>query len=223
MIRNLRAYARTCGALYLVIFVAALFGEVFVSGSLVVGGDAVATAGRLAASEQLWRFGIGAQAVTLVCDVAVAGLLYVLLKPAGKNIALLAAFFRLTYVAVYAPAVLANLMALRFAQAHAVESSMFAVRAHDMAFALSLLFFGVHLVLAGYLIGRAPIAVPWLAVALEVTGVCYIVNTFSILVAPALHAVLYPWILLPAFFGEVGLTFWLLFTRRFSVANLTQP
>ena len=98
---------------------------------------------------------------------------------------------------------------------------MFAIRVHDVAFSLSLLFFGLHLVLAGYLISRPPIAVLWLAIVLEITGVCYLVNTLSALVAPPVHAVLYPWVLLPAFFGEIGLTFWLLFTRRFSAADQT--
>lgn len=219
MVPTYRTYARTAGALYLAIFVAALFGEVFVSGALVVDGDAIATAGKIVGSEQLWRLGIGAQAITLVCDVAVAWLLYVLLKPAGKDLALLAAFFRLTYVAVYAPAVVANAAALRLAKAHVSQAATYALHAHDAAFTLSLIFFGIHLALVGYLIARPPIGVQWLAIALEVTGVCYVVNSFLVFVAPSVSAVLFPWILLPPFVGELGLTFWLLFTRRFSEAT----
>lgn len=211
MIERGRVYARLGGAMYLVIFMAALFGEVFVSGALIVDGDAAATAARIVGSEQLWRFAVGAQAVTLVCDATVAWLLYVLLKAAGKNIALLAAYFRLTYVAIYAPAVLANIMALRLAKAGHDEAVMLALHFHDMAFFLSLLFFGLHIVLIGYLIGRAPFSVRWLAIALEIAGICYVANTAAALVAPSLNAIVNPWIMLPPFCAELALAFWLLF------------
>lgn len=214
MLKSARHYAHFGGALYLAIFAAALFGEVFVSGALIVDGDPVATAGKIAASEQLWRFGVGAQALTLICDVGIAWILYVLLKSVDTNISLLAAFFRLTYVAVYAPAVLANIAALRFAQSQAAEGVISALRVHDMSFTLSLIFFGVHLLLVGYLMGRSPISVAWLAVALEIAGACYLINSFAVVVMPSLHATLFPWILLPPFVGELGLAFWLLFTRR---------
>lgn len=219
MIEDGRAYARLGGALYVAIFMAALFGEVYVSGALVVDGDAAATAAKLVGSEQLWRLGIGAQALTLVLDATVAWLLYVLLRPAGKNVALLAAYFRLTYVALYAPAVLANITALRLAKTHHAEAAMVALHVHDMAFFLSLVFFGLHIVLVGYLIGRSPFGIRWLAIALEIAGVCYLADSASALVAPAVNAAVNPWIILPPFFAELALAFWLLFTRRFSLAS----
>lgn len=96
---------------------------------------------------------------------------------------------------------------------------MAAVRAHDPAWAISLVFFGANLALVGYLIARSPVGVRWLAVILEIAGGCYIVNSFTIFIAPPLHALIYPWVLLPPFAGEVGLTLWLVFTRRFNGAT----
>lgn len=216
MVESARVYARTCGWIYVLIFVAALFGEVFVDGRLVVDGDAGATAAKIAGSEQLWRAGSFAQSVTLLCDVAVAWLLYVLLAPVNRNLSLLAAMFRLTYVPVYAFAVLSHWAALPFAKNNLPEAAMFALREHNSAFAISLLFFGTNLFLVGYLIARPPIAVRWLGIALEVTGVCYVLNTSTLLVVPPIHAFLYPWILLPPFFGELSLCIWLLVTNRFN-------
>lgn len=210
-----RVYARMCGFIYVLIFLASSI-VFFAAGRLVVEGDAVKTASNILAFEQLWRAGFSAEIFTMLCDVAVAWLLYVLLAPVNQSYALLAAFFRLTYVAVYAQAVLANVVVLPLLHQHLREAAMLAVRIHGPAFALSLVFFGANLALAGYLIGRAPVGVRWLSVALELAGAAYILNSFAIFIAPPVHAVIYPWILLPPFVGELSLTFWLLFTPRFN-------
>ena len=215
MTQELRVYARTCGFIYVLVFLAA-FVSFGLAGRLVVEGNAAATAQKIIASEELWRAGYSAEIFTMLCDVAIAWLLYVLLAPVNRNLALLAAFFRTTYVAAYAPAVLANVMVLPLLHQHLPEAAMLSVRTHDPAFAISLVFFGANLALVGYLIAREPVRVGWLAIALEVAGACYIINSFTIFLAPAVHALIYPWILLPPFVGEVGLTFWLLFTRRFN-------
>lgn len=215
MPQEARVYARTCGFIYVLIFLSA-FVSVGLAGRLVVEGDAPATASKILASEQIWRAGYAAEILTMLCDVTIAWLLYVLLAQVNRHLALLAAFFRLTYVAGYIPAVLANVMVLPLLHQHLQQAALFAVRTHDPAWSISLVFFGANLVLVGYLIGRAPVDVRWLAVALELAGACYIVNSFTIFIAPAVHALIYPWILLPPFVGEVGLTCWLLFTRRFN-------
>ena len=221
MAKDARLYARACGLIYILIFLSA-FVSVGLAGRLVVEGDAPGTAAKILASEQLWRAGYSAEIFTMLCDVAIAWLLYVLLSPVNRNVALLAAFFRLTYVAGYVPAVLANVMVVPLLHQHLQQAAMFAIRTHDPAWSISLVFFGANLALVGYLIARAPVRVRWLAVALEAAGACYIVNSFTIFITPPLHALIYPWILLPPFVGELSLTFWLLFTRRFSGVPLEE-
>ena len=107
-----QTYARTGGALYLFIVVAALFAEVYVRGGLIAPGDAAATAHNIQGSETLFRVGLAGEMLTCVCDVALAMILYVLLKPVSKNLALLGAFFRVTFVAVYSVAKLFEVAAL---------------------------------------------------------------------------------------------------------------
>lgn len=94
--------ARTAGLLYLVIIVLGLMGELVVRSSIVSPGDATATAANIAASGGLFRVGFLADSVMFLCDVALAVLLYVLLKPISKTIALMAMCFRLTQTAVIA-------------------------------------------------------------------------------------------------------------------------
>jgi hypothetical protein len=86
-ILSTRALARTGGILYLYIIVAALFGEMAVRGRLIVRGDAAATASNILGSETLFRLGLAGEVLTCVCDAALAVILYVLFRPASRNLA----------------------------------------------------------------------------------------------------------------------------------------
>jgi len=74
------AYARFTGLLYLIIIVFGLFSEVYVRSSLIVRGDAAATASKILASEWLFRAGFASDLVIFLCVVAAAVLLYMLLR-----------------------------------------------------------------------------------------------------------------------------------------------
>ena len=69
-------------------------------GAMVVRADPAATAHNILAHEQLYRLGGGADLLTLACDIALAALFYVLLKPCSPTTALVASYFRLAYAAI---------------------------------------------------------------------------------------------------------------------------
>lgn len=214
-------YARVGGILYLFIIVAAMFGEAFVRGGLIVSGDAAATAQRIAASETLFRAGLAGEMLTCVCDVAMAMILYVLLRPVSRNLALLAALWRVTFVAIYGVAKLFEIAALvllghddylkafdpRQLQALAYAS----LRVHSLGYGVSLLFFGFCCVLFGTLIRRSGYLPKALGVLLEIGGLGYVAFSLAQMLAPAFAArALFPWLMLPAFPAELGLALWLL-------------
>ncbi len=95
-----QVYARVGGFAYLFIIVAGAFGETYVRGTIVVSGDASATANNILANPLLWRIGIAGDLLMHVCDVVVMMSLYVLLKPVNKNLALLAMLFNLIQTSV---------------------------------------------------------------------------------------------------------------------------
>src|SRR5437868_15005861 len=97
-----QTYARTGGVLYLIIIVVGLFGEAFVRNRLIVSGDATATATNIKSMESLWRFHIAAELFLLICAVALLLILFVLLKPVSRELALLAVFFNLVSIGVEA-------------------------------------------------------------------------------------------------------------------------
>ena len=45
---------------------------------------------------------------------------------------------------------------------------------------------------------------------MQIAGVCYLINSIALLLAPELQAALFPAILLPAFVAELSFALWLL-------------
>ena len=213
--------ARIVGLAYVVIILSAPFAEMFVRGGTVVDGDAAATAANIMAGEQLWRWAGAAEFLVTVCDVIVAILLYVLLKPLGRTVSLLAAVFQLVMVAVSSVKILFHLLPLsllaaggtyltHFTPEQLQDLSYLSIRLHSRAYDISMFLFGAHLVLIGWLILRATFLPRFLGGVLAVAGIFYIANTMIRVVAPDLAGPLYPWILLPGFLGETTLALWLL-------------
>lgn len=223
MANSIRKAARAGGILYLAIFVTGLFAQIVVRDRLIVPGDVTATASNIMASTLLFRMGFAAGLLMLLCDVAVTLILYVLLKQTSKNLALLSTFFRLVSIAVMGINLLHHLGALFFLdgkdylkvfepqQLHAL--AYLSLRLYDYGYNISLAFFGVHCLVLGYLLFRSVYFSRVLGVLLVVTGLCYLVNSFSWFLVPAFAGKLYPVILVPCFVGELSLSFWLLFRR----------
>lgn len=216
-----QTYARTGGLLYLFVIVAALFGEVFVRGPLVVSGDPTATALRILHSETLFRAGIAAEMLTCVCDVALAMILYALLSPVSRNLALLGAFFRLTFVAFYSVAKLFLIAAvvvlgrgeylkMSFEPQQLHSMAYLALSIHDYGYGASLLFFGFCTLVFGYLIWKSVYLPRTLGAVLIIAGAGYILYSLAQILSPAFAGkVLFPWLLLPGFVAELGLSVWL--------------
>lgn len=216
-----QTYARIGGLLYLFIIVAAAFGEIFVRNRLIVWGNAAATANNILGSETLFRVGLAGEMLTCVCDVALAMVLYVLLKPVSAHLALLAAFFRLSFVGIYGVTKLFEIAALvalgntdAFKALGAAQSHDMAyvfLRVHSLGYGASLLFFGFCCVLFGHLIHRSGYLPGILGVLLAIAGYAYVGFSLAQMLSPDFAArVLFPWVFPLAFVAESALCLWLL-------------
>ncbi|HYJ06712.1 MAG TPA: DUF4386 domain-containing protein [Chthoniobacterales bacterium] len=217
---KMQVEARIAGALYWMVIAGGLFAGA-VQGFLTVPGDPAATAQAIAAHEALWRWGIGVHLVYLAFPAIIMDvLLYRIFKPVEPTLALLALASALTSGAVEGAALLQLYVPLVASEAHAPLATLgegegqalayLAIRLYETGSGFALLFFSGFCAAIGALILRSRLVPRAIGGLMLAAGICYFVSTLSTVVAPALAALLLPWILLPCFFGEASLATWLL-------------
>lgn len=213
-------YARTIGVLYLIVIVVGFFAYGYVPGKL-VSADVAVTANRILAHQLLWRAGIVAGLVVVVCAVPQLLFEYLLLRPVQRNVALLAVLFNMLSLVieslsglghVAALAMLSGQDSLNGVMVRQLQSwASLAIDLHDADLNISFLFFGCVCVLYGYLIFRSRFLPRFLGVLMTLAGLCYAGN--SILVFLDLHVLPasgVPLLLVPAGLSELILCLWLL-------------
>lgn len=219
--QNAQNVARIAGFAYLAIFVLAIAANFFVFMPLGVSGDAAATAANIAA-EPFFRAGVAAFMLVLIADIIVGWALFVVLRPADANLALLVVLFRAAYTIAHIGVVLNLLSALNFASspdfAGALGEGGFALAyhflaSHGLGFTVTLIFFGVHLLLLGVLIARAaymPTFIGWLVV---LAGLAYVADGFGTIMLGSYGPyadVAALAVFGPAVVGEAALMIWLM-------------
>lgn len=213
-------YARIGGALYLVIIAVGLFGEMFVRSRLVVASDPAATAANIRSMESLWRFHIAAELLLLICAVVLLLIFFELLKPVSSDLAWLAVLFNLVSISLEAAYVLhllgavfplGNASYLRaFSPDQLYAMTYLSLKSHSSGFAVSLVFFGCFCLVVGYLIFKSTYLPKAIGILMQVAGLCYLTNSFALILAPPVANRLFPAILFPAFVGEMSVCLWLL-------------
>jgi hypothetical protein len=169
-----RLWARTAGVLYLLIFIAAPTGA------------ATATPVKMI--------------ITLTCDTGVALIFFLLLKPVSVRLCVLAAFFRLIFVAVMA------VNSLNYFGVLDLFSGARSVTAFNKGYGVAMVPFGVHCVLIGYLIFQSIFLPRILGVLMALAGLGYLIFLWP----PLAGRLFFPYILVPGVAGEGALTLWLL-------------
>jgi hypothetical protein len=85
-----------------------------------------------------------------------------------------------------------------------------ALRSHDIAFNIALIFFGLTCLVNGYLIFRSGYFPKLIGILMQLAGISYLIACFAALFAPAFADLITPAILLPPFIGETSFCLWLL-------------
>jgi len=214
--------ARAAGLIYLAIIALGLFGEVFVRGSLVVGGDVATTASNILSSQGLWRIGIATDLLMHILDVPLIVFFYLLLKPVSYPLALLATVFNVVQTCVLAINKLSLVATLSLLNSSELAAKLndsqalafLTISLHSYGFGVGLIFFGLACVVRGYLIFKSGYVPRVLGILLVLAGISYLVNSFALLLSPPLAALLFPAVLLPALVAELALAIWLLFAKE---------
>lgn len=218
--KSIKTTAHMTGIFYLAIFFANFFVFLFVSGSLIVGGDAAATAENIRASETLYRSGIASYLIVFLSEIAATILLYRLLAPVNKTLAQLMMANRLMQAAIHAvnlvnfifPLILLNQgdYLSSFTPAQIDSLALLFTEAHTYGVLVSEAFFAVSLFLLGYLVVKSDLFPGILGAMLAIAGAGYVLDSFGIFLMPQ-HAALFANIMVaPAIIAELSFTLWLL-------------
>jgi len=209
-----RPKARVTGVVYLLFFVTAILGQLFVRG-LVVSGDAAVTANNILAHESLFRLAFATNLIATAFYIAVTALFYELFKPVSRSLSLLAAFVGLVGCVILALSYLFDLVPfvvlggapyLSVFKVEQLQSlALLSLNLQPQAENISLVFFGLYDLLIGCLILRSTFLPRILGGAMAVAGLGWLM-----LLSPLLARHLSPYILVLGFLAELALCLWLL-------------
>jgi hypothetical protein len=211
-------YARLGGVLYLLIIVLGAFSEGFAMNTLIVSGNAAATAGNILASRGLWSAAVAADLLIPVMAVVGVWISYELLRPVSNTLILLDVFLTLVSLSVEAVSKLFLLLVLPIlsstsypAEHRQLEAlADLALKSHGIAFNIALIFFGCSCLVEGYLLYKSGYFPKFIGVLMQIAGACYLISCFAELLAPSFADLITPAILLPTVLGELSYCLWLL-------------
>ncbi|HWW61519.1 MAG TPA: DUF4386 domain-containing protein, partial [Thermoanaerobaculia bacterium] len=166
----------------------------------------VTTAANIKAAEPLWRLHVAGEVFLLSCAIALLLILYVLLRPVHRELMLLAAFFNIVAISVEA----VGALFLDVVPNQSPEMTKVLLRLHAHGFGVSLLFFGWFCVIVGFVIFKSQYLPKTIGLLMQVGGVCYLINSFALIVSPSVANRLFPVILLPSLIAELSVALWLL-------------
>jgi hypothetical protein len=216
--RSRQKLARLAGFLYLA-YIALFAFATFVRHKPFVWEDPAAMARNIADSEWMIRIGFMSTIVADLLFLSTAWALYVLLKPVGKNLALLFVLFNLAGVAVESVYTLIHFQSLLLLGGsdylHAFKPdqlqalSMFFLNLGGSSDMVTTLFYGVWLFPLGYLVFKSGFLPRFLGVLLLLDGVSLMICFIQLCLFPAYQKLTYP--LFPIMFiAEFGLAMWLI-------------
>ena len=192
------------------------YAEFFVYHKLVLSGSAEVTIKNILANKYLFISGILGYLVNFIADVVAAWAFYGLLKPVNEMFSLLTAWFRLVYTVISLSALLNLLTVLRL-----VNSSenltifdadqlqyqvMFSLHAFRDGWSFAYYFFGIHLILLGYLIFKSAYIPRIIGVLIIADGLGWIISTIQPVLLPHVNLDF----IAITYFGELVLLIWLL-------------
>ena len=213
---SIQTTARTAGLLYLILAVCGAFAEFFVRQSLIVRGDAAATAANILAAQPTFRLGIVSELVGQVAFVLLVLALYRVLAPVGRFHARAMVTFVLVavtitclnmlnqFAALYLLTGGSHLAAFDAGQLQALAMSFLDL--HQAGYLIAQVFFGLWLLPLGYLIVRSGFVPKLIGALLMVAGIGYLADVATFFLAPGFGVSVSEF----TFVGELLLMVWLL-------------
>ena len=212
--------ARIAGFLYLILLPFGVFSLLYVPSTLIVPGDAATTASNIMASESLFRLGIVFALILQIVNILVVLLLYKLLKPVNKNLAVLMVVFFLVSVPITMLNELNQFAALLLSSGADYLTVFTADQLqalvplfldfHEHGLFIAQIFWGLWLFPMGYLVYKSGYIPRVFGVLLIIAGFGYLIYSFGKILFPNYDATIIATIMALTYYGELFLAVWLL-------------
>ena len=196
--------------------VAAPFAEMYVYPKLIVPYKTAETASNIIAHKSLFIAAIFAYLITFILDLIITWALYILLRPVNKELSLLTAAFRLVYTVIALVALNNLVTAFRlldtteylsiFTKDQLYAHVMIYLRAFRNHWYFGIIFFGIHLIMLGYLVFKSKYIPGILGIILAITGLGYLLTTTRPFLFPNVNVDFAMF----TFYGELIFMIWLL-------------
>jgi hypothetical protein len=216
---QMKKSAKVAGVLYLLMGITAPIGLIYVPGTLIVAGDASATANHLRASASLQRIGIASELFHQVIFVFLALTLYSLMKAVGERHARLMVVLAVLSVPIVFLDTLNQIAALTlvsgadflsvFERRQLDSLAYLFLRLYGQGIAVATIFWGLWLFPFGILVIRSRFIPRVFGFLLLVAGLGNLASSITSLLLPEYaHAVSHYSMILG--FGELPIVFWFL-------------
>jgi hypothetical protein len=217
-VSSLKRTARIAGALYFLACIPAPFSLLYIPRALIVPGNATATAGKILASESMFRLGIAGELISSVAFIFVVLALYRLFQGVDKRQASLMVTLFVVSVPISFLNALNNIAALIllrgadflsvFTKPQLDALALVFLRLHGQGLILASIFWGLWLVPFGILVYRSGFLPRILGVLLIINCFAYVIPSFTTVLLPQYRDVVSR-IALPFLLGELAIALWL--------------
>lgn len=225
---SMKYILRLSGLGYLVIFLTGFFSNFYVLENLFVLGNAEATLNNIIENEMLFRYGIAGFILMVIFDLLLAWTFYILFRQVSDKLSLLSSWLRLVNAAIFGVALFKLINVLQiitdsnykniFDNNIKEAQIMLSHLDFNNIWLIGLLFFGLHLLLLGYLIFKSEFIPKFIGILLFIAGLGYLVDSFAhFLLAnyDSYKEIFELIVILPGVIGELSFTIWLLINGFF--------
>ena len=213
--KEIKKTARIAGTLYLLVAVLGIINGMYGPSSLIVLGDATTTVNNIMASESLFHLGIVNDLIAQTVGILLVLVLYKLLKPVNKNLAVLMVIFALVGIPIVMLNLLNQFAALlllsgadyltAFTADQLQALVMLFLNLDEHGFIIAHIFWGLWLFPMGYLVFRSGYIPRILGVLLIIAGFGYLIDFVTFFFVPSFGP-----IKMFTFIGELLFPLWLL-------------
>ena len=212
----LRWFALFAGFTILAMAIIAPFAELYAYPKLVVPGNGAETSKNIVANKSLFISVLFSYLFTFIGDVLLSWALYFLLKQVNRYLSLLAACFRLVFAMIALNALVNLITVFRllntseyvtiFEPDQLNAQVMLCLNTFRSSYHFGILFFGIHLIITGYLVFKSDYIPKVLGLCLILSGLGYLADSLKPFLFPNFNT----GFITITFFGELIFMLWLL-------------